>query len=276
MSGFAGQHVCSTGGMTARRALVTGASSGIGAAYAERLAADGWALVAVARRRDRLDALAKRLEAVHGAEVQVVEADLATANGLDRVLAVADDAPLDLLVNNAALAHYMPFAELPPEAARELVELNVLAPVLLSRAVVPQMLAQQDGAIVNVASLLAFSGAWEAPHMPKRAVYASTKSFLVTFTQVLAQELAGTGVRVQVLCPGVVRTEFHSRQGMDMAGRTRMEPDDVVAASLRDLEQGVVVSIPGLEDETALAAVEAAQAGLLGSTGAVAPASRYS
>ncbi len=205
----------------------------------------------------------------------VVEADLATADGLAAVTRAVQAGELDLLVNNAALAHYMPFADLPPEAARELVELNVLAPVLLSRTVVPQMLARGTGAIVNVASLLAYSGAWAAPHLPKRAVYASTKSFLVTFTEVLAQELAGTGVRVQVLCPGVVRTEFHSRQGMDMTGRTRMEPDDVVAASLRDLEQGVVVSIPGLEDESALAAVEAAKAGLLGSTGAVTPASRY-
>ena len=132
--------------------------------------------------------------------MDVVEADLATAAGLDIVLASAQEAPLDLLVNNAALAHYMPFTELPPKAARARRAERPRAGAL-SRAVVPQMLARGTGAIVNVASLLAFSGAWEAPHLPQRAVYASTKSFLVTFTEVLAQELGGTGVRAQVLCP---------------------------------------------------------------------------
>ncbi len=261
--------------MGAKRALVTGASSGIGEAYVEGLAEDGWEVVAVARRRDRLEASAARLEALHGTEVRIVAADLATSAGLDAVREVALEAPLDLLVNNAGLAHYMPFVELPAESARELVDLNVLAPVLLTRAVLPQMIERKAGAIVNVASLLAFSGEWDAPHLPQRAVYASTKSFLVTFTQILAQEVEGFGVRVQVLCPGVVRTEFHSRQGMDLSGRTRMEPGDVVSASLRDLEHGVLVSIPGLEDERVFEAFVAGQAGLAGSTGAVAPASRY-
>jgi short-subunit dehydrogenase len=97
---------------------------------------------------------------------------------------------------------------------------------------------------------LAFSGAARAPHLPNRTVYAASKAFLVTFTQILAGELAGTGVNVQVLCPGVVRTEFHSRQGIDMSQVPRMEPEQIVAASLRDLERGVVVSIPALADES--------------------------
>ncbi|MFL5927362.1 MAG: SDR family NAD(P)-dependent oxidoreductase [Gaiellaceae bacterium] len=257
--------------MSARRALVTGASSGIGAAYAERLAADGVDLVLVARRRDRLEELAGRLDA----EVRVVEADLGRPEGLDAVREAALDAPVDVLVNNAALAHYGPFADLDPDAAHQLVELNVLAPVLLTRAVLPGMIERGSGGVVNVASLLAFSGEWDGPHLPRRAVYAATKSFLLTFTQVLAGELADSGVRVQVLCPGVVRTEFHSRQGMDMTGRTRMEPKDVVAASLADLERGVIVSIPGLEDEHALADLAEAEAALAASTGAVVPASRY-
>ncbi len=186
-----------------KRALVSGASSGIGEAFVERLTGDGWDVVAVARRRDRLEALATRLGAAGGGRVQVVQADLGTAEGVDAVRDAVSEAPLELLVNNAALAHYMPFAELPPASARELVDVNVLAPVLLIRAALPQMLAQKAGAIVNVASLLAFSGEWAAPQLPERAVYAGTKSFLVTYTQVLAQELAGTGVRAQVLCPGV-------------------------------------------------------------------------
>jgi hypothetical protein len=257
--------------MSRRRALVTGASSGIGEAYAKRLAAEGYDLVVVARRRDRHERLAAALDV----DVRPLQADLGTPEGLEAVRVAALEEPLDLLVNNAALAHYAPFGELDPARAQELVQLNVLAPVLLTRAVLPGMVERGSGAVVNVASLLAWSGEWEAPHLPRRAVYAATKSFLVTFTQVLAAELAGSGVRVQVLCPGVVRTEFHTRQGMDMAGRTRMEPQDVVAASLADLERGAVVSVPGLEDEAALTAIATAQAALAGSTGAVGLAARY-
>lgn len=257
--------------MSARRALVTGASAGIGEAYAERLAADGFGLVVVGRRRERLEALAARVDV----DVRVVEADLGTSSGLEEVREAALAGPLDLLVNNAALAHYGPFAELDEAAAHELVELNVLAPVMLTRAVLPGMIARGAGSIVNVASLLAWSGEWDAPVLPKRAVYAASKSFLLTFTQVLARELEGTGVRAQVLCPGVVRTEFHTRQGLDMTGRSRMEPQDVVTASLADLERGAVVSVPGLEDEEALRAIAEAQAVLAGSTGATELAPRY-
>jgi len=239
---------------------VTGASSGIGAAYAERLAGDGWDVIVVARRRDRLEAFSERFG--QDVEVQVVEADLATTPGLEAVTDVAATVPIDLLVNNAGLAHYMPFSELAASSAAELVDLNVLAPVLLSRAVLPGMIERGSGAVVNLASLLAFSGGWDNPHLPSRAVYAGSRSFVLTFTQLLAAELAGTGVRVQALCPGVVRTEFHSRQGMDLSGRPRMEPEDVVTASLVDLDRGVVVSIPGLDDLGRFESILAAHARL--------------
>ena len=239
-------------------AMVTGASSGIGEAYAERLAADGWNLLVVARRLERLGALAERLKDTHGVTVRPIQADLSLSDDLQRVCGEIDAAPVAMLVNNAALAHYMPFAELPPARARELVDLNVLAPVLLTRAAVAGMVTRGGGSIVNVASLLAFSGAAEAPFLPKRAVYAATKSFLVTFSQVLAGELGSQGVRLQVLCPGVVRSEFHSRQGMDMSAVQRMEPGQVVEASLADLADGVVVSIPGLTDTDSLTRLEAA------------------
>ena len=258
-----------------RLALVTGASSGIGEAFAERLAEEGWDLVVVARRRDRLEGLASRLTGERGVEIRVVEADLADSEQLQSLVREAAVLPLGLLVNNAALAHYAKFAELPPADAQELIELNALAPVLLTRAVLPGMLARGDGAVVNVASLLAFSGSWEAPHLPQRAVYAATKSFLVTFTQIVAAELRDTGVRIQVVCPGVVRSEFHSRQGLDMSAVPRMEPSDVVRASLLDLERGRVVSIPGLDDETVQARIGAAQQDLMGSTRSVELPARY-
>jgi short-subunit dehydrogenase len=259
----------------ARLALVTGASSGIGEAFAERLAADGWDLVLVARRRERLEQVAARVIAAHGVSARVVAADLARREDLDALCAEAAGLPLGMLVNNAALAHYMPFATLPAEPARELVELNVLAPVLLTRAVVPGMVERGEGAVVSIASLLAFSGAWDREFLPKRAVYAASKSFLVTFSQILANELRDSGVRVQIVCPGLVRSEFHSRQGVDMSEVPRMDPESVVTASLHDLAHGVVVSIPGADDHAALEAIEAASADLVPATRTVELPARY-
>jgi hypothetical protein len=249
-----------------RLAMVTGASSGIGEAYATALAADGWDLILVARRRDRLEQVAGRLTEAHGVAVRVIDADLSDAGRVQELSAEAAGLSLGLLVNNAALAHYMPFATLPAAPARELVDLNVLAPVLLARAVVPGMVERGEGALISVASLLAFSGAWDREYLPKRAVYAASKAFLVTFTQVLAGELEGTGVRAQVVCPGLVRSEFHTRQGVDMSAVPRMEPAAVVRASLADLARGVVVSIPGADDDTALQAIAAAAEALLPAT----------
>jgi short-subunit dehydrogenase len=192
-----------------------------------------------------------------------------------RICDEIDAAELDLLVNNAALAHYMPFADLPPARAQELLHLNVLAPVLLTRTAVTGMLARQRGSIINVASLLAFSGPVDAPHLPQRAVYAATKSFLVTFSEVLAREVGPSGVQVQVVCPGLVRSEFHTRQGLDMSAVPRMEPQDVVEASLADLANGVVVSIPGLGDLDSLSHREAADHELLAVTRATDLPERY-
>lgn len=255
--------------------MVTGASSGIGEAYAERLAADGWDLMIVARRVERLDQLAARLREAHGVRVDAIGADLSRADEISSISAAVAAAPLEMLVNNAGLAHYMPFAELPSAVARELLEVNIVAPVVLSRAAVPGMIERGGGSIINVASLLAFSGEAEEPFFPKRAVYASTKSFIVTFSQVLAHEVREQGVRVQVVCPGVVRSEFHTRQGMDMSNVSRMEPQDVVRASLRDLDDGAVVSVPGLEDTDALAELRSAHVELLGATRVKDLPSRY-
>jgi len=259
----------------ARLAMVTGASSGIGEAFADRLAADGWDLVLVARRRDRLEEVAERVKAAHGVSAVVLDVDLANAVQLEALCAEAADLPLGMLVNNAALAHYRPFAELPAEQAQELVQLNVLAPVMLTRAVLPGMVARDEGAVINVASLLAFSGAWDRPYLPKRAVYAASKSFLVTFTEILAGELRDSGVRVQVVCPGVVRSEFHTRQGMDMSEVPRMEAGTLVQGSLADLERGVVVSIPGAPEDAPLRDLAAAAEALVPFTRAVELPERY-
>lgn len=231
-------------------ALVTGASSGIGRAFAERLASDGYDLIAVGRRLERLEDLAASLPDV---EVQVVVADLATTDGVEKVSAIAADRPVTVLVNNAGVAHYMPFAHLPAGKARELTQVKVVAPTLLSGAVVPGMIARGSGTIINVAGMLAFSGtAPSAASRGQRAVYVGTLAYTVAMTQTLQAELAGTGVIVHVVCPGVVATEFHTVQGMDLSALPRMSADDVVTAALTGIALGEVVSAPGLEDRELL------------------------
>ncbi|HEY1479285.1 MAG TPA: SDR family NAD(P)-dependent oxidoreductase [Gaiellales bacterium] len=235
-----------------RLALITGASSGIGKAYAERLAADGYDLIAVGRRLDRLEALAASLPDV---TVEPLAADLATDEGVDAVAELCASRSLTMLVNNAGVAHYMPLAELPAEKARELVHVKVLAPTMLTRAALPGMLARSEGTIINVAGMIAFSGPAPATQMPRRAVYAGTLAHVVAMTQALHAELEDSAITVQVVCPGVVATEFHERQGMDLSAVPRMSADDVVTASLRALQLGEVVCAPGVEDANLLAHV---------------------
>jgi short-subunit dehydrogenase len=251
-------------------ALITGASSGIGQAFAERLAAQGYDLIVVGRRQDRLDGLAASLP---GVEVQVVVADLSTDAGIDAVAELGSSQPLTMLVNNAGVAHYMPMAELPPEKARELVRVKVLAPTMLTRAALPGMLARGSGTIVNVAGMLAFGG--PAPAAPGgRAVYVGTLAHTVALSQTLHAELEGTGVNVHVVCPGLVATEFHTVQGMDLSAVPRMSAGDVVTAALAGIELGEVVSAPGVEDYSVLETVFGAD---LAAFGAQSPhlASRY-
>lgn len=252
-------------------ALVTGATSGIGRAYAERLAAEGHDLVIVGRRQDRLEEFAGSHPEV---KVRTVAADLSTPAGIDAVAQICASEPLTMLVNNAGVAHYMPLAELPAEKAAELVNVKVLAPTMLTRAAVAGMQERSEGTIINVAGMIAFSG--PAPHsqMPRRAVYGGSLAYLVAMSQTLSAELEGTGVTVQVVCPGVVATEFHERQGFDLSAVPRMSADDVVTASLRGLELGESVCAPGLEDASLLEAVFTADLAAFGAQ-SVELASRY-
>ncbi|MEV5412220.1 SDR family NAD(P)-dependent oxidoreductase [Thermopolyspora sp. NPDC052614] len=242
-------------------ALVTGATSGIGRAFAERLAADGYDLIITGRRRERLDEFVAAHPEV---KVRPVVADLSTDAGIDEVAEICATEPLTMLVNNAGVAHYMPLADLPAEKAREIVKVKVLAPTMITRAAVPGMLERHQGTIVNVAGMIAFSGPAPSEVMPRRVVYGGTLAYLVTMSQTLSAELEGTGVRVQVVCPGVVATEFHERQGLDLSFLPRMSAPDVVTASLRGLELGEVVCAPGVEDPTLLDRVFAAELAAFG------------
>ncbi|GAB3404834.1 SDR family NAD(P)-dependent oxidoreductase [Schumannella luteola] len=236
-------------------AVVTGASSGIGRAFAERLAAEGRELIVVGRNRARLDELAERLPVA----VEVVVADLSDAADTARLAGLLAEREVALLVNNAGVAHYGAFAELPTEKADELLAVKVTAPTLLARAVVPGMLERGSGAIINVAGMLAYSSSAPLADVPlRRAVYVGANAHLVALSQTLDAELRESGIHVQVLCPGVVATEFHERQGMDLSAVPRMSPEDVAAASLRGLELGEVVTAPGVEDAALLDAASAA------------------
>jgi short-subunit dehydrogenase len=247
----------STQDSTRPQALVTGASSGIGAAFAERLAREPYDLILVARRRERLEALAQQLQQDHSIGVEVLVADLTQADQLHAVEQRIAEAPaLSMLVNNAGFGGYMPFVELEPDRAEELIRLQVLAVTRLTRAALPGMIARGHGAVINVSSRLAFTATIPSPPLPKRATYAASKAFINTFSQLLANELEGTGVRVQALCPGVVQTEFHQHVGADPASFPAgivMTPEDVVAGSLAGLARGEVICVPALEDLDLLA-----------------------
>lgn len=238
-------------------ALVTGASSGIGRAFAERLAQAGHDLIVVGRRTDRLRGLA---DANPQVSVRVVTADLASNDGIDAVAGLCESEAVGILINNAGVAHYKPLAELPADEARELLQVKVAAPTLLSRAALAGMLRRGRGTIINIGGMLAFSGpAPAAPPASQRAIYTGALAGTVAMTQTLHAELEDTGVSAHVVCPGIVATEFHEIQGMDLSAAPRMSPSDVVTAALGGIARGEVVIAPGVDDERLLADVFAAE-----------------
>ncbi|MBM7506100.1 SDR family NAD(P)-dependent oxidoreductase [Agromyces aurantiacus] len=221
-----------------RLALVTGASSGLGELIAERLAERGADLVLVARRRDRLDALAARLAERHGTRSTVIEADLARPGAAAEVWSRLEGATPDTLVNAAGFATHGAFAAEHPDRIRDEVTVNVTALVELTRAALPAMLADGHGAIVNIASTASFQP------VPGMAVYAATKTFVRELTEAIAHEVRGSGVKVIALCPGATRTEFFDVVGNpEAAVGTPAEPAEVVDALLRALDRDRTPSV---------------------------------
>jgi uncharacterized protein len=258
-------------------ALVTGASSGIGAAYAERLAREGYDLILVARRRERLEALAERLRRETDAKAEPLAADLTDAGALSQLESrLADDARLAFVVNNAGFGGYRPFVEVEPVVIDELIGVHVRAVARLTRAALPGMVQREKGAVVNVASILALSGALPPNPLPYRAVYAGAKAFIVAFTEALAGELAESGVQVQACLPGLVDTEYHALVGRDPSKMPpTMQAADVVAASLAALAHDEVVCLPGLEDAVLFERLADARRMVMISAGKPGLASRY-
>ncbi|MDQ6798466.1 MAG: SDR family oxidoreductase [Actinomycetota bacterium] len=227
-----------------RRALVTGASSGIGRAFAVQLGASGTDLVLVARRRDRLDDLAAQLRAEHGTEVEVLVADLTDESDLVTVETRLGDetAPVDLLVNNAGFATSGRFADLPVDREVSEILLNVLAPVRLTRAVLPGMVDRRHGGVVNVSSIAALQP------LPHWATYAATKAYLTSFSEAVHEEVRGQGVVVLALMPGFTHTEFHGHVGpppVGIPGPFWMDSDQVVKSGLAALDHRRARRVPG-------------------------------
>ena len=238
------------GGGGARRAVVTGATSGIGEAFARRLARDGCHVVAHGRRREQLESLAADLRTRYGTEVEVVIADLSRDGDLHRLEdLLARDRPVDVLVNNAGFTHLAPFDELDVAAVEEMIRVHVLALTRLTHAVLPGMMARGKGTIINVSS----DGVFVTYPAPVMVTYAATKAYVNTFTRALHRLAGPRGVRVQALCPGFVTSEILDRHGISfqdwgIPDEVVMSAEDQVACSLAGLELGEVVCVPTLDD----------------------------
>jgi uncharacterized protein len=257
-------------------ALITGASSGIGAAYAERLALAGYDLILEARRRERLDALAEKLRTT-GAQAEPLPADLTDPDVVHQLESrVANDDRLALLVNNAGFGGYRRFVEVEPRVIDELISIHVRTIARLTRAALPGMIRRGTGAIVNIASILALSGQLPPDPLPFRAVYAGAKAFVLAFTEALSGELADGEVQVQACLPGLVDTEYHALVGRDLSKMPpMMRPADVVTASLAALANREVVCLPGLEDATLFERFAHVRRDVMVSAGKPALAGRY-
>ena len=255
-------------------ALVTGASSGIGAVYADRLAARGYDLILVARREDRLRAVAETITGAHGRQVEVLAADLEKEPDLLRVEGVlASNPDIRVLINNAGLARLAPVATAPlARTSLTQIALNITALTRLTQAVLPGFVARNRGVIVNIASVLGIHT------LPISSVYSGTKAFVLAFHRGLQAELAETAVKVQVVLPAATATEIWDASGVPLTAldaNTVMTTENLVDAAIAGFDQGEAVTWPSLADDTLSDRFETARADLFAGTRTNRPAPRY-
>lgn len=254
-------------------AIVTGASSGIGAVYAHRLAARGYDLVLIARRIERLQTLATTLRANHGVEVQTIKADLTKEVDLAAIeQQLRSDERIALLVNNAGNGKLSGTVDMSDADTAATIALNVIAPTRLARAVLPALLKRNTGAIINIASVMAFHA------LPITTLYSATKSYLLTFSRGLQGELAETGVRVQAVLPAGTATEFYDHAGIPLSAfdpAAVMTTENLVDAALAGFDRGEEVTLPSIHNVELWSAYEQARSALFGATQTGQPAPRY-
>ncbi|MGV1901669.1 SDR family NAD(P)-dependent oxidoreductase [Agrobacterium sp. 22-3674b3] len=252
-------------------ALITGASSGIGAVYARRLAARGHDLVLVARATDRLETLAAELRQAYRIAVENITADLTDPTQFGTVAERLKAEPsIDILVNNAGAGLLGGFTSADPAAMETLLRLNVVAPTLLASAVIAGMVERGSGSIVNIASVLALLPEYS------HGIYAATKSYVLTMSQSLAAEVSSKGVYVQAVLPAATRTEIFERAGGDINRvQNLMEVEDLVDAALIGFDRKELVTIPPVPDVAAWDAFEQARGVLAAGFSNSEPAARY-
>ncbi|MBY3446249.1 SDR family NAD(P)-dependent oxidoreductase [Rhizobium laguerreae] len=254
-------------------ALVTGASAGIGAIYAARLAERGYDLILVARRADRLKALSDKLGAAHGTKVEVVEADLTKDADVTRVEKVLkENSAITLLVNNAGNSTLAPVAKTAEEDAAAMIALNVTALTRLTHAILPAFLSRNLGAIINVASVLSFHA------LPISAIYSGTKGYVMNFSRGLQQELAETNVRLQLVMPAATATELWDLSGVPLAllnQATVMTSENLVDAALAGFDKGEDITLPSVADASLWDKFDQARSTLFAATQTGEPAPRY-
>lgn len=254
-------------------ALVTGASSGIGAVYADRLARRGYDLILVARNASRLSELADRLARETGRGIETLSADLADRNDLARVeKRLRTDDSITMLVNNAGVGSSTPLVNADIEKMSDMISLNVNALTRLTYAAAPAFVARGKGTIVNIASIVAV-----APEL-LNGVYGGSKAFVLAFSQSLQHELADKGVRVQVVMPGATATEFWGIAGTPVEHLPQeivMTAEDMVDAALAGLDLGEFATVPSLPEDADWQAFEAARKALGPGLSRTTPAARY-
>ena len=254
-------------------ALITGASEGIGALYADRLARRGHDLVLVARNRDKLEALAARLGSETGRNIEVLSADLTESSGLASVeQRLQTGAPISLLVNNAGFSAMSSFADLTSTQVSAILDLNVVSLARLAWAATGPMVARGQGTIINIGSVVSLA------HLPNAALYSATKAFVLTLTQALEAELSGKGLRFQAVLPGATRTDLWAKSGVPVERLPQeivMDADDMVDAALAGLDQGELVTIPALVDVDGWKRLEEARLALADGLSRAQPAPRY-